>query len=216
MLVFFLPLLGAIAYLVLGEKRLGRQFTARTWAIKARYDSWLKDLPPEIRSDLQRLSPQIRSLSRLLEQLKTDGIEVAFALPVSAISVFKVRPDLRLHRKIVVIDDTAAYTGSFNLVDPRLFKQDAGVGEWVDAMVRLEGPGVMALDALFRWDWEVETGRDLNTAVEEGDPSANLRARETDVQVIPSGPGMTGNSIYQLLLMSIYSAQREIVMSKTQ
>jgi cardiolipin synthase len=65
LLVFFLPLVGAIAYLVLGEKRLGRKFTARTRAIKGRYDSWLQDLPPEIRSDLQGLSPQARSLSRL-------------------------------------------------------------------------------------------------------------------------------------------------------
>ncbi|MEX1349637.1 MAG: hypothetical protein AB1Z31_18110, partial [Desulfobacterales bacterium] len=71
----------------------------------------------------------------MLEQLKAGGVEVAFTLPVSSIGVFKVRPDLRLHRKIVVIDDTAACTGSFNLVDPRLFKQDAGVEEWVDAMV---------------------------------------------------------------------------------
>jgi phosphatidylserine/phosphatidylglycerophosphate/cardiolipin synthase-like enzyme len=36
--------------------------------------------------------------------------------------VFKVRPDLRLHRKVVVIDDAAGYIGSFNLVDPRYFK----------------------------------------------------------------------------------------------
>ena len=64
-LVFFLPLVGAIAYLVLGEKRLGQKFSARTRAIKARYDNWLQDLPPEIRSDLQGLSPQARSLSRL-------------------------------------------------------------------------------------------------------------------------------------------------------
>jgi cardiolipin synthase len=298
-LVFFLPLVGAIAYLVVGEKRLGRKFTARTRAIKGRYDSWLQDLPPEIRSDLQGLSPQARSLSRLaettvnipalsgnrlqlldaaepilrsmikdidrakklchlefyiwteggiadevgaallraagrgvtcrvlldaigsahflkghlLEQLKASAVEVAFALPVSAVSVFKVRPDLRLHRKIVVIDDAVGYTGSFNLVDPRFFKQDAGVGEWVDAMVRLEGPGVLALNALFRWDWEVETGRDLDAPAESGDPSADLRTGETDVQVIPSGPGMIGNSIYQLLLLSIYSARREIVMT---
>ena len=113
----------------------------------------------------------------LLEQLKAGGVEVAFALPVSSISVFKIRPDLRLHRKIVVIDDVAAYTGSFNLVDPRFFKQDAGVGEWVDAMVRLKGPGVLALNALFRWDWEVETGRDLDTPAESGDPSAYLRTQ---------------------------------------
>jgi cardiolipin synthase len=149
----------------------------------------------------------------LLEQLKDGGVEVAFALPVSAITVLKVRPDLRLHRKIVVIDDTAGYTGSFNLVDPRFFKQDAGVGEWVDAMVRLEGPGVLALNALFRWDWEVETGRDLDAQAESGDPSTDLRTGETDVQVIPSGPGKTGNSIYQLLLLSIYSARHEIIMT---
>jgi cardiolipin synthase len=149
----------------------------------------------------------------LLEQLKAGGVEVAFALPVSSISVFNVRPDLRLHRKIVVIDDTTAYTGSFNMVDPRLFKQDASVGEWVDAMVRIEGPGVRALNALFRWDWEVETGRDLDVHAENEDPANVFQPGETDVQVIPSGPGVTGNSIYQLLLMSIYSAQREIVMT---
>jgi cardiolipin synthase len=67
LLVFFLPLVGAIAYLVLGEKRLGRKFTTRTQAIKGRYDSWLKALPPEIRSASQGMSPQARSLSCLAE-----------------------------------------------------------------------------------------------------------------------------------------------------
>ena len=298
-LVFFLPIVGAIAYLVLGEKRLGGKFMERTRTIKDRYDSWLQNLPPQILCDPQRLSQEARSISRLaetavnipalssnrlqlfdaaetilramvrdidrakrfchlefyiwaeggmadevgaallraagrgvtcrvlldaigsagfrkgrlVEQIKTGGIEVVFALPVSTTSVFKVRPDLRLHRKIVVIDGTAGYTGSFNLVDPRFFKQDAGVGEWVDAMVRLDGPGALALNALFRWDWEVETGRDLNASAAGGDYRAELQAGETVVQVIPSGPGMTGNSIYQLLLLSIYSAQREIVIT---
>ncbi|MGB5748406.1 MAG: PLDc N-terminal domain-containing protein, partial [Desulfobacterales bacterium] len=46
-LVFFVPLVGAIAYLVLGEKRLGHKFAARSKTIKARYDRWLQDLPPE-------------------------------------------------------------------------------------------------------------------------------------------------------------------------
>ena len=67
LLVFFLPLVGAIAYLVLGEKRLGHKFAARSQAIQGRYDRWLQDLPPEIRSDLQGLSPQARSLSRLAQ-----------------------------------------------------------------------------------------------------------------------------------------------------
>jgi cardiolipin synthase len=67
LLIFFLPLVGAVAYLVLGEKRLGHKFTARTQAIKGRYDRWLGELPPEIRSDPQKLSPQARALSRLAE-----------------------------------------------------------------------------------------------------------------------------------------------------
>jgi cardiolipin synthase len=67
LLVFFLPFVGTIGYLVLGEKRLGRKFTERSQAIKSRYDSWLSGLPNIIRSDLQRLSPQARSLSRLAE-----------------------------------------------------------------------------------------------------------------------------------------------------
>jgi hypothetical protein len=39
-----LALVGAIAYLVVGEKRLWRKFTAQSQDIKARYDSWLQDL----------------------------------------------------------------------------------------------------------------------------------------------------------------------------
>jgi cardiolipin synthase len=67
LLVFFLPLVGAIAYLVLGEKRLGRKFMARSRTIKGRYDNWLKNLPPENRSDPQGLSPEARTLNRLAQ-----------------------------------------------------------------------------------------------------------------------------------------------------
>ncbi len=47
-----------------------------------------------------------------------------------------------MHRKLVVIDDRVGYTGSMNMVDPRFFKQDAGVGQWVDIMIRVQGPMV--------------------------------------------------------------------------
>ncbi len=298
-LVFFLPLVGAIIYLVLGEKRLGPKFYARSRAIRGRYARWIDEVPQNLQSDPQNLSPQARVLSRLaatiihipalrgnrlqlldssqtilkaliadidraaefchlefyiwneggladevgaallraakrgvacrvlldavgsarfikgelIKQLKSGGIEIAIALPVSYFSVFKVRPDLRLHRKIVVIDDAVGYTGSFNLVDPRFFKQEAGVGEWVDAMVRLTGPGVCALNALFRWDWEIETGRDVDLKAESLEfPDDSLRGA-VDLQVIPSGPGRAGVNIYQVLLMAIYSADSEIVVT---
>ena len=152
--------------------------------------------------------------SRWVKRLKASGVEMAVALSVSPVRMFFVRFDLRLHRKIVVIDDEIAYTGSFNLVDPRFFKQEAGVGQWVDAMARIEGPAVLILNAVFRWDWEVETGHDLNAG--PGPAKMEIDANQGPaacVQVVPSGPGRAGDSVHQLLLMAIYTARQELSMT---
>ncbi|MDK7057769.1 hypothetical protein QP268_11225, partial [Streptococcus agalactiae] len=61
-------------------------------------------------------------------------------------------------RKIVLIDNYISYTGSMNMVDPRYFKQDAGVGQWIDIMVRMEGPVSTTLGIIYAFDWEMETG----------------------------------------------------------
>jgi cardiolipin synthase len=55
-------------------------------------------------------------------------IEVTEALPIQFGRFQFRRADLRLHRKIFVIDGEIAWTGSMNLVDPRTFKKDSGVG----------------------------------------------------------------------------------------
>ena len=107
------------------------------------------------------------------ERLRAAGVEVLPALPVGLFRTFVGRNDLRLHRKIVVIDGKVAWTGSMNLVDPRFFKQDAGVGEWIDAMVRVEGAAVAPLAATMIGDWQLETGEDVGELVQ----SAGLPAR---------------------------------------
>ena len=85
-------------------------------------------------------------------------MQVQAALPAGGWRLLFVRADLRLHRKIVVIDGHIGYTGSLNLADPRLFKKSAGVGQWVDAFARLQGPAVQALAYTFLEDWALETG----------------------------------------------------------
>lgn len=60
-------------------------------------------------------------------------------MPVGLLRMLFERVDIRNHRKILVIDDEIAWSGSFNLVDPVYFRQRANVGQWVDAMVRVEG-----------------------------------------------------------------------------
>ena len=128
------------------------------------------------------------------QRLRDAGVDVRPALPVGIFRTFVGRTDLRLHRKIVVIDGEVAWTGSMNLVDPRFFKQDSGVGQWVDAMVRVQGAVVAPLAATMIGDWILETGEPIGDLI----AAAGLRLVDTagpaDIQVIPSGPERPGTA----------------------
>ncbi len=139
------------------------------------------------------------------------GIQVVQALEVSPWRIFLRRLDLRQHRKIIVIDDEIAYTGSMNLVDPAYFKQSSGVGQWVDIMVRLTGPTVNVLSAIHCWDWEVETGdRQLPRLPECPLDSTQY---QNPIQVVPSGPGMPENLISQVLILAINQANHSVTIT---
>ncbi len=149
--------------------------------------------------------------SELAHRLRDAGVDFRAVLSTGVLRALVARTDLRNHRKIAVIDDRVAYSGSQNLVDPRFFKQASGVGQWVDAMARISGPAAASLDGVFRLDWSVETGTTFEP------PSA--RAEETStpagalVQIVPSGPDLHPEAIHQLLLTAIYAARKELVMT---
>lgn len=152
-------------------------------------------------------------VSEQAERLRRGGVAVQAALPVNLLRMLFVRFDLRLHRKIVVIDGRVGYTGSFNLVDPRFFKQDAGVGRWVDAMVRIEGPALEPLGITFLEDWELDTAEGFDQAGATGDATPQPARGESTVQVVPSGPIVHREGIRQVLLTAIYAAERELVLT---
>ena len=151
--------------------------------------------------------------SPLAQRMLDAGIKVQGALPVGLVRMLFVRIDLRLHRKIVVIDGEIGYTGSQNLVDPRFFKTDAGVGQWVDAMVRCEGPAVEPLGITFLEDWELETGEGIEKLSKTADVHAVPDRGSAAVQVVPSGPAQRGDAIYTILLTTIYAARHELVLT---
>lgn len=70
------------------------------------------------------------------QALEEAGVFVHQSLPVGLFKTLFKRSDLRNHRKIIVIDEYIGYTGSFNLIDPKFFKQDKNVGQWIDVMIR--------------------------------------------------------------------------------
>lgn len=148
--------------------------------------------------------------SEQAKKMRQNGIKIINCLKVNLFRFFLRRLDLRQHRKIIIIDNHICYTGSMNMVDPRFFKQNEGVGEWVDIMVRMNGPITMMMGALYAGDWLLETGQRIDfpkiTTFEQADLT-----QHSVMQLVPSGPGYTENMLQQSLLLAIYSAKEELI-----
>lgn len=146
-------------------------------------------------------------------RLREAGVQLRPALPTGVLRTLVGRTDLRLHRKIVVIDGMTAWTGSMNLVDPRYFKQDSGVGEWVDAMARFEGTVVNPLAGILVGDWVLETGEPLQALIDAAGLGKAQPVGTANVQVVPSGPGESEDGLLQMILGLLNAAQHELVLT---
>jgi cardiolipin synthase len=145
--------------------------------------------------------------------LRNVGVQVQAALTAGALRLFVARPDLRLHRKFVVIDGTIGYTGSLNLADPKLFKQHAGVGQWVDALARVQGPAVGALALTFLQDWALETGAPPDWGRLPAEAVRDSTVGPAPVQVLPTGPDARVDAIAYILLSAAFAARQELVLT---
>ena len=154
--------------------------------------------------------PGYRKARRRLDAM---GVEWRLMLPVLPLRGKYQRPDLRNHRKLLVIDGRVAFTGSQNMVDKSYQKRKnkrRGL-EWKDFMVRFEGPIVAGINALFVTDWYSETDELL---LREADPVHTADRLETiDCQVVPSGPGFDGENNLRLFNSLLYSAQERIIIT---
>jgi len=99
------------------------------------------------------------------------------------------------------------------MVDPRYFKQGEGVGQWIDVMIRMQGPAVEAMSGTFFEDWHIETGKGREVIEQSSGTLLVGEHREFPVQVVPSGPGFRPQAIHQLLLTMLYSARRELTIT---
>jgi len=161
--------------------------------------------------------------SEAIKKLIKSGIKVQESLPAGIFRALFSRIDIRNHRKIVVIDGKVAYTGSQNMVDPDVFKKDAGVGNWIDVMVKVEGPVVETLAGTFISDWFLETDvgkfqsesilKDIEEVRRIGDIQQRPVVGDSAVQLVPSGPVFVPEAIHSLLLTTIYAARRELIMT---
>jgi cardiolipin synthase len=147
---------------------------------------------------------------KTLRRLTGMGADWHLMLPVQPFKGKFQRPDLRNHRKILIVDGEVGYTGSQNVIDSSYNKRanlKRGL-HWKDLMVRFEGPIVAGINALFVTDWYSETDelllREAERVSDARDP--NL----LDAQVVPSGPGFDGENNLRMFNRLIYAAKEKL------
>jgi cardiolipin synthase len=150
---------------------------------------------------------------RTIRKLKKIGVRWQLMLPIQPLRGKFQRPDLRNHRKILVIDGVTAYTGSQNIIDSSYNKRSnrrRGL-HWKDLMVRFDGPIVAGINALFVTDWYSETDELL---LRETEPSTTKKVPNAlGAQVVPSGPGFDGENNLRLFNSLLYAAQERIIIT---
>ena len=148
---------------------------------------------------------------KTLRRLDRMGAHWRLMLPVQPLKGKYQRPDLRNHRKLLVVDGTIAFMGSQNVTDSTYnLKKNIKRGlHWVDLMCRLEGPVVASVNAVFLSDWFAETDEVLTDEIDLFDVKSG--PGDLDCQVVPSGPGFEAENNLRLFLALLYYAQRKVI-----
>ena len=141
------------------------------------------------------------------QPLRDAGAEVEFFTPIMS-RPFQSYINLRNHRKIYLFDRKRLLSGGMNLSDEYL-GEESEKKRWKDILYYLEGPAVFSFYQIFYNDWSFATG-----VVDEAEFDFSYEDEDVDgnsiVQVVPSGPDIPTDALYEALLNAIYSCTQRI------
>lgn len=116
-----------------------------------------------------------------LQELQEAGVEIVdFGTRKGSWNYFQL--NFRNHRKIVLIDRSLAYVGGFNVGDEYLGRSRR-YGQWRDTQLKLEGPAVSEIEAVFLADWSWATQKTFNLT-----PVTQKIVGSTEVLTVATGP----------------------------
>ena len=158
-----------------------------------------------------RTIPGWHGFTRMLDE---SGIEWHLMLPMSIFKGHIRRPDLRNHRKLLIIDGQKAFIGSHNLVaadyDTPAY-QKSGI-EYHDTSVEVSGVVVRQVQAVFASDWYYATKQELS--FEElnlsEDDEANENTMGQPMQIIPSGPSYPSEPNLRMFISMVSQARHHV------
>jgi len=144
---------------------------------------------------------ELYSLPRPGTLLRRQGVRVAHFLPPRAWPpLFSV--NLRNHRKILAVDGTIGFTGGANIRESYL----SGDGHRIaDLHVRLAGPIVAQIEAVFLRDWHFVTGESAAAL-----PAHTELPGHAECRAIADGPERSYDRLTELLVGAIGAARRRV------
>ena len=115
----------------------------------------------------------------------------------------------RNHRRVLVVDGRVGFTGGTG-IGTKWTGDGRQPGHWRQTDVRVEGPIVRHLQALFAENWRDETG--ILLAGDAYFPEIEARG-ELSAQSVKSSPGSGTHEAYALFILAIEGARRSIEIS---
>lgn len=143
---------------------------------------------------------------RSLRMLRDAGATIRWFSPLRLHPQF-VRDNLRNHRKLVIVDDRALWSGGRNLAR-EYFLDTPGAPAWHDLSVVVEGGIVIDAIAGFTRDWTMAGGEPTPAA-----PAAPTTADGPLAQLLPSGPDRRDDTAYALFLGAIHRADTRVLLA---
>ena len=143
-------------------------------------------------------------LKGLQDELQKAGVRVRKYRPLRLFTIYKV--GRRTHRKILVVDGRIAYTGGLG-IDERWLGNARNTKEWRDTQVRVVGPVVAQMQAIFSEDWTYTTGEIL--AGDKFYPRIE-HAAAVQAQAIKASRGDSSSLAKMLYYVAIQSAKKTI------
>ncbi len=138
-----------------------------------------------------------------LKKMRENGVKVEF-FQSGLFRPVKNRINLRNHRKMFIVDHETLLSGGMNISDEYMGK-DPETKRWRDILFSAQGPVVYHYFEVFKADWEYACGEILTLPVVDTHKYGN-----TQMQVVPSGPDLETDALYEALLQSIYNAEERI------
>ena len=147
-----------------------------------------------------------KTRKRHLRPLLDAGGQVARFMPLFR-GYRPTRADLRNHRKILIVDGQRVMAGGTNIAREYIGPTPLP-GRWKDLSFLLEGPNT----AIYRWIFESDWAFANDVPGEQPIPEIVPPSTEdgASVQVVPSGPDVPSDPLYDAFVTAFYAARQRI------